>query len=278
MSLGRRAETPFLLVGTSGYSYPHWKELLYRGVPARDWLPHYARFFGTVELDGTFYRLPSADSATRWAASTPGDFVFSCKGSRFITHMKQLRADQASIDRYFSPIERLGDKLGAVLWQLPPRMARPDLPRLAAFLEMLPPEVRYAVEFRDTAWYRDDVCDLLDRYRVAFCEHDLLAIAPPRVTGGFRYIRFHGTAAAYRGRYGPRALARVAGDLRAWREKKESAFIYFNNDSHGDALYDAVDLCRLLGAESELELARRPLGRPRATRLPLVATEHGTPP
>ncbi len=234
-------------VGTSGYAYPHWSEVLYRGVPTSRRLERYAREFSTVEMNATFYRLPTPAAATRWRDATPDRFVFAVKGSRFLTHMKRLTDTGRGLDRFFSRVDHLGPKLEVVLWQLPPQMAHVDPGRLERFLLALPGGVRHAVEFRHEAWYRDEVARLLDRHGVAFCEHDLVDARPPRATGGFRYLRFHGASAPYAGRYGRRALEPVARGLRAWSRSGRTAYVYFNNDTGGHAVRDARALRELLG-------------------------------
>jgi uncharacterized protein YecE (DUF72 family) len=159
--------------------------------------------------------------------------------------MKRLTDPGPGIKRYLELILRLGEKLSVVLWQLPPQMTKADPGRLANFLEKLPRNgLRHALEFRSDSWYTSDVCDVLDAYGAAFCEHDLVRARPPRVTGGFRYLRFHGATGKYRGRYGKRALRPYARDLMAWRG---DAYVYFNNDHFGHAIRDALDLSELVG-------------------------------
>src|SRR2546428_8164457 len=138
-------------VGTSGYVYKHWRNLLYEGVPASEWLERYAQVFDTVELNATFYRLPSAPMVDGWRERTPRGFLFACKGSRYITHMKRLKDPGPGLQRYFELVLRLGSKLGPILWQLPPQMNRPDLARLAAFLGIVPQPPPHPAEFRSSA-------------------------------------------------------------------------------------------------------------------------------
>ena len=134
-----------------------------------------------------------------------------------------------------------------MLWQLPPRM-KLDLARLERFLSRLPPG-RHAVEFRDPAWYVEEVCAVLDRHGVAFCEHDHLKVRPPRLTGPFRYVRFHGTTGRYAGRYGAAALRPHAESYLASAARGEDVYVYFNNDVGGHAVLDALDLLALAGEE-----------------------------
>jgi uncharacterized protein YecE (DUF72 family) len=230
-------------VGTSGYVYAHWKHLLYEGIPAAKWLERYAQVFDTVELNATFYRLPSASMVDGWRARSPRGFLFACKGSRYLTHMKRLTDPGPGLDRYFEVVLRLREKLGPILWQLPPQMSRPDAARLDAFLYRVPQQLRHAVEFRNAGWYTDEICEVLDRHGAAFCEHDLVDRSPPAHTGGFRYIRFHGATGKYRGRYGRPGLRKWARDLETYAG---DAYVYFNNDVHGHAVRDALDLLELL--------------------------------
>lgn len=234
-----------VLVGTSGFVYQHWRGILYEeDLPQRLWLPRYAREFPTVELNATFYRLPRAEAVQRWRVETPSGFVFAAKGSRYLTHMKRLLDPSPGLERYFEPVSLLRRKLAVVLWQLPPRWrANPE--RLDAFLAALPRRWRYAVEFRDESWYAPEICDVLDRHGAAFCEHDLIPLRPPRLTGGFRYLRFHGHAGKYSGRYGAEALAPHARGLSRFAAQGD-AFVYFNNDAAGHAVHDARDLIAML--------------------------------
>lgn len=242
-----------LLVGTSGFSYADWRGRFYPpGLPQRRWLAFYARVFRTVELNATFYRLPSVQAAARWRDATPEGFVFGAKGSRYLTHMKRLGDAGAGVRRFLERVDPLRPKLAVLLWQLPPQMDRADPARLEAFLRRLPRDLRHAFEFRSAAWYSEAICDLLDAHGAAFCEHDLVDARPPRITGGFRYLRFHGATGRYAGRYGRSALAPVARRL---REAGTDAFVYFNNDVGGHAIEDALDLLELLGERPRDALA-----------------------
>jgi uncharacterized protein YecE (DUF72 family) len=238
-----------VLVGTSGYAYRHWRGVLYPpGLPERRWLAHYASRYPTVELNATFYRLPTASAVEGWRARVPPSFRFACKGSRFLTHLKRLADDGEGLRRFFDPVAGLGEQLAVVLWQLPPQMDRPDTGRLSAFARALPRDVRHAFEFRDAAWHVPAVARVLEEHGIAVCEHDLLPPLPlqARPDVPFRYLRFHGSGVRYGGRYGPVALAPVARDLGGWRRAGGDAFVYFNNDVGGGAVHDADALTALL--------------------------------
>jgi uncharacterized protein YecE (DUF72 family) len=251
-------------VGTSGFVYKHWKGIFYPDdLPAKQWLARYSAEFATVELNNTFYRLPTADAVDGWRRGSPARFVFAVKGSRYLTHVKRLK-DLAGVAKFFDVVLRLGPKLGPVLWQLPPRM-KPDLERLDAFLAELPRRVSHAVEFRDAGWYTDEVCDVLDRRRAAFCEHDIVrgpdgaGLRPPRFTGGFRYVRFHGWTGKYEGRYGADGLAPWARDLATTGLE---SWVYFNNDIGGHAYMDARVLLGMLSLRGRAAEAEGRAGSP----------------
>lgn len=252
-------------LGTSGYVYKHWKGLFYPPkLPARHWLPYYARVFSTVELNATFYRLPTPEAVAGWREQVPAGFVFAVKGSRYLTHMKRLTDVGDGLERFFGLVHGLGRKLGPVLWQLPPHMKKPDPERLERFLTHLPRDVRHVFEFRDSAWHHPEVLEVLDAHGAAVCEHDLVPEPPPFVTGGFRYVRFHGFSSKYSGLYGRKALRTVAQDLIGWRRAGYTAWVYFNNDLQGHALLDAFELADLLGEPVHLppEMPRPPTGAP----------------
>jgi uncharacterized protein YecE (DUF72 family) len=255
-----------VLVGTSGYQYRHWRGVLYPpGLGTGRWLARYASGFKTLELNTTFYRLATAAAAERWRETTPPGFVFTAKGSRYITHMKKLKDPAQALERFFPPLRPLRPKLAVVLWQLPPRFHVDALPRLDAFLAALPRGIRYAVEFREPSWYLPETCAVLDAHQAAFCEHDLVPRSPPRLTGGFRYLRFHGAGAKYGGRYGPGALEPVARDLIRTRRRGMDAYVYFNNDIGGHAVHDALTLRAALGEAMCLDTLQADGQKPGAT-------------
>src|SRR5262249_49180234 len=140
-------------------------------------------------------RLPTAAAVDAWRDAVPAGFLFAVKGSRYLTHMKRLTDTGRGLDRFFTPVLRLGPRLGPVLWQLPPQMTRPDPARLDLFLAAMPPGVRCAFEFRAEGWYHPEVAAVLSHHHAAFVEHDLVDRDVPRHTAGVRYLRFHGHTA-----------------------------------------------------------------------------------
>ena len=229
-------------VGTSGWQYDDWKGTFYpRGLPAARWLPYFAERFHTVEVNNTFYRLPSEDVFRRWRASTPVGFLMAVKASRYITHVRRLREPREPVELLWSRCRSLGDRLGPVLFQLPPGFRR-DIGLLRDLLAVLPRGMRAAFEFRDRSWTDDEVLEALDGAGAAFVlAHTPGARVPDVVTGGWSYVRFHqGT------RGGPDY---TAATLRAWARRlaelpARDVFVYFNNDTGGAALRDAE---RLIG-------------------------------
>lgn len=233
-------------IGTSGWHYAHWRGVFYpEGLAAEQWLGFYARHFNTVEINSSFYRLPAPETLARWRGDAPPGFRFAVKASRFITHMKKLKDPESSLADFRRVVGGLGPRAGPVLFQLPPRW-RVDAGRLAAFLGALPRDWRCAFELRDPSWHCPEVYALLRRHRAAFCVFDLGGFtAPLELTADFGYLRLHGPAEAYAGRYGIRRLRAWAAAIRGWRAARE-VYVYFDNDEAGYAVADALELKGLL--------------------------------
>jgi len=235
-------------IGTSGWHYKHWLGLFYPAKLAPKEMFHfYSLHFDTVELNNTFYRLPKPETFETWRDNSPDSFLYAVKASRFITHMKKLKDPESSTIKFFDGTERLGEKLGPILFQLPPRW-RVDIERLSNFIAALPVQHRYVIEIRDESWLVKDVYDVLREFNVAFCIHDLANIQTPlEITADFSYIRFHGPGAAkYRGSYADPALRDWADRIAQWRNSNVDSYVYFNNDIDGHAITNAQTLKQLL--------------------------------
>jgi uncharacterized protein YecE (DUF72 family) len=234
-------------IGTSGWHYLHWQGPFYpEDLAPEGFLAYYARHFQTVEINNSFYQLPSEHSLISWCETVPPEFVFAVKASRFITHMKKLKDPERSLPPFLERLAFLGNRLGPVLLQLPPRW-HCNAARLAAFLDALPGDCRYTLEFRDRTWINDRVLDLLTRHKVAFCMYELAGYLSPReVTADFVYIRLHGPGGPYQGRYNSRALAGWAETIAAWSRQGSEVFCYFDNDEAGFAVQNALELRGLL--------------------------------
>src|SRR2546421_509353 len=239
-------------IGCSGWSYPHWRGRFYpEKMPARQHFAFYASHFDTVELNNSFYRQPPVDRFKAWGAQAPAGFLFAVKGSRYVSHIKRLVVEQKSIDLVVEPALGLGKKLGPILFQFQANFHR-DLQRLERFVEMLPPTLRYTLEFRHDSWLVPDVCELLKRHRIALCIPDHPKM-PKRfeITSDFTYVRMH---LPRRGvGYGRRALEPWAERVLDWQRAGCDVFVYFNNDMEGHAVKDAATLKELVGPTGAAE-------------------------
>jgi uncharacterized protein YecE (DUF72 family) len=235
-------------VGTSGWSYKHWRGPFYPSGMSKggDQLRFYAERFDTVEVNGTFYRLIEADTFRKWREATPPGFVFACKGSRYLTHMKRLKDPGQGVGRFFERVEALEDKLGPIVFQLPGRF-KPDRERLVTFLDALPARHRYAFEFRDPRWFEPETLETLRQRGVALCLYEFAGQeAPLEVTADFVYIRLHGPDGPYQGSYGDAALRAWAKRVTTWAKKSLDVYCYFDNDDRGYAPQNALRLMALI--------------------------------
>lgn len=239
---------PSLYIGCSGFHYDHWKGAFYpEDMPKRRWLEYYCSKFNTAELNVTFYSLPDKETFSKWHKETPRGFVFSVKGSRFITHVKKLKASSEPVDVFLARAMALKEKLGVILWQLPPSL-KADHARLAEFLEILRPYgIRNTFEFREGAWITKKVISLMERENASLCMADwpeFLNDIP--VTSDFVYIRRHGEDGSHATSYSPEKLKTDASRIRKYLRDKKDVFIYFNNDASGYAPKNALLLKKLL--------------------------------
>lgn len=234
-------------VGTSGWSYPHWRGSFYPEDLSRDrHLEYYAGHFATVEINKSFYSLPETRTLRDWARRTPEDFVFAAKMSRYLSHMKKLRDPAEPLARFFEHMDVLGDALGPVLVQLPPHWHF-DEARLKTFLEALDRRHRFAFEFRDPSWFDDRALALLEEHGAALCLYDLGGETSPRTaTADFVYVRLHGPQPGYRGSYDTQTLAGWAGAFSTWRRQGRDVYCYFDNDADGNAPRDASRLADMV--------------------------------
>jgi uncharacterized protein YecE (DUF72 family) len=264
-------------VGISGWSYPPWRGVFYpEGLRQADELRFASRAFSSIEINGSFYSLMRPESYRAWYAATPDDFVFSVKGSRYITHMLRLQKAESALANFFaSGLLCLGPKLGPILWQLPPRL-RFDPKVLRDFFELLPRDttelarlarrhdhrldgrsqveasgpsfpVRHALEVRHESFVDERYVELLREYGVASCVADSAGLYPiiDVATADFAYARLHGAERLYVSGYAAKALRPWAERVRTW-QKTGDVFVYFDNDVKVRAPFDAQNLSRLL--------------------------------
>ena len=229
--------------------YKHWRGPVYpEGLPARRWFEHYSARFNTVEINNTFYRLPTESAVEGWAAQAPPGFVYSLKLGSFGSHRMKLSDARSWLPNHLDRLDRLGASAGPTLVQLPPKWRR-NAARLDEFLAAAPSGRRWAVELREPSWLHSEVYDVLRRHGAALCIHDLLANHPWQLTTDWTYVRFHGPDAIehpYQGEYGEQRLAGTAERLADWLTQGVDVYAYFNNDDAGFAVRDAGRLARQL--------------------------------
>jgi uncharacterized protein YecE (DUF72 family) len=239
-------------IGTSGFHYKHWKGPFYpQKMPDAAMLDFYTRHFDTVELNNSFYRLPTAAAFECWRNATPENFLFAVKASRFITHNKKLKDPENAIDNLLPRAAHLGQKLGPVLFQLPPKW-RVNPERLQSLLQILPRDIRYAFEFRELSWMTDEICTILRQANAAFCIYELAGYRSPlSVTADFTYVRLHGPESGkYQGSYSEQQLSQWARQIECWAKQLKAIYFYFDNDQAGYAATNALRLREIVFGRS----------------------------
>lgn len=245
-----RMTTPAIHIGTSGWSYDHWENVLYpAGLPAAKRLAYYTGNFDTVELNASFYRWPRPTVFASWRHRLPPGFLMSAKAPRGLTHARKLYGPETWAERIGAGWHELGDRRAVLLVQLAPGHPRDDA-RLDYFLGALPPWIRVAVEFRHESWHVDAVLRILERHGAAYCVMSGAGLpCLLRATAPFVYLRLHGPdrEQLYAGSYPDDDLAWWADRIREWRAGGREVFAYFNNDGGGAAVRNAWTLRRMLG-------------------------------
>jgi uncharacterized protein YecE (DUF72 family) len=233
-----------ILVGTSGYNYPEWKGSFYPSdLPAAKMLPYYESRFPTVEINYTFYRMPTPKLIAGWRAQVPAGFRFTLKAPRRITHDRRLRAGDVSesVQGFITAASELGPQLAALLFQLPPNLKK-DLPLLNEFLALLPPKTVAAFEFRNASWLEDDVFDALRSRNLALCFADSETRDTPLVrTADYAYFRLRDEG------YGDADIARWSETAKAFDATSNDVFVYFKHEDEGKGAAFGQQMMRLLG-------------------------------
>jgi uncharacterized protein YecE (DUF72 family) len=244
-----RNSPPEMRIGTSGWHYASWRGPFYPESMKKDFLPFYRQHFDTAEINASFYRLPKQSVVECWRDTSPENFVFAWKASRFITHMKKLKDVEDSMALVHERMSHLGSKMGPVLYQLPPSL-KIDRERLADFFKLLPPGTRSTLEFRHPSWYEPAIFELLADHDVSLCISDHAAAPAPWVrTASFVYVRGHGPSGHYWGSYSEDAFENWAAHLRQWRNEGRDVYCYFDNDIGCEAPRDAKRLMKRLEVE-----------------------------
>ena len=233
-------------IGTSGWHYRHWIGTFYPPkTKLHEQFDIYKQTFSTVEINNSFYRLPSPETFKSWRTESPDDFLFVVKGSRFITHQKKLIDPEESTKRFFANVKFLREKLGPILFQLPPTWKK-NAERFGDFLQVLPRKFRYVFEFRNSTWYDEEIIHLLRQYHCAFCIYELAGhMSPVEVTADFVYVRLHGPGNKYQGSYSEEQLKQWAEQCKEWQRQGLDVFVFFDNDERGYAAFNARTLKEL---------------------------------
>jgi len=271
-------------IGISGWTYPRWRGTFYpRGVPQRQELRYAAERMNSVEINGSFYSLQRRSSFEAWAASVPEDFVFAVKGGRFITHMKKLSGIETPLANFLaSGVLALDQKLGPILWQLPPNLGF-NADRMDAFFAQLPrsagsaaeiaahhdqrvPDdraltkavhprrrLRHAIEPRHESFRTPEFYRLLRRYKMALVISDNPGKWPifTEITTDLMYLRLHGHDQLYVSGYSDHELDDWAAKIRSWTERGCDVYVYFDNDAKVHAPFDAMSLMERLGVRAQ---------------------------
>lgn len=232
-----------LYIGTSGWQYRHWKGTFYPdNLPGKGQFAYYATRFNTVEINNSFYKLPTEENFSDWKQRAPEGFIYSVKAPRFFTQAKKLLVSRDDLIRFITRCEILGNKLGVILFQLPPRW-KVNPQRLEDFIKNLPRGLRYVFEFREPGWYDDRVYQVLRHYGCGFCIYELAGhLSPETVTADFVYIRLHGPGEKYQGSYPAATLRKWKRKAAAWQTGGRDVYIYFDNDEAGYAPANAQQL------------------------------------
>ena len=238
-------------IGTSGWSYKHWRELYYPPkLAASKWLPFYAADFSASEINASFYKLPTQETAMKWASQVPADFIFCPKMSRFLTHMKKLRDPEEPVERFFSVFHVIKDRLGPVLIQLHP-LLKFNYDTAEHFYTLLKKEYRdyeFVVEVRQDSWLSEESLTLMTKYDIGLVISQSGGDFPycEMITAKNIYVRFHGPKALYASPYSDTMLRDFARKFRSWVKEGHIVWAFFNNDIHGYAPVDAKRLQKLV--------------------------------
>jgi len=228
-------------IGTSGFSYPAWKDVFYPpGMKSADWLTYYSTKFNSLELNSTFYHFPRVATLEKMAARTPDDFVFSVKMNKHVTHTLRLKNAREKVQEFIDTAEAgFGDRLGCILFQLPPSFKYSE-ENLHHLLESIPPGSRNVVEFRHISWWNEQLPQVLTEHNLTFCNISYPGLPEDRLLTSDRYyMRMHGVPELFKSAYAPAEIERVADELPAEAAK---TFVYFNNTMFEAGFSNALEL------------------------------------
>jgi uncharacterized protein YecE (DUF72 family) len=234
-------------VGCSGFYYKHWREKFYpKGLPQRQWFEFYCESFNTVELNVTFYRYPKLEALQGWYKRSPAGFRFTVKAPRLITHYKKFNNARREANDFYNLVGNgLAEKLGTVLFQLPPNLIFSEA-NLEHILATVDPAFSNVLEFRHESWWNEKVYDVLKKHRITFCGISYPDL-PDKVLKSVPvlYYRFHGVPRLYASRYSLKKMKQVTDDINGLRGV-EDVYVYFNNDIHVEAIRNARELIKMI--------------------------------
>jgi uncharacterized protein YecE (DUF72 family) len=237
--------TTRFFAGTSGLVLPVPNKQFYPPeFQGKSRLTYYASLFNSIEINSSFYKVPLASTVKNWASQVPGNFTFTFKLWRDITHNKGLAFDPENVARFMKVINQAGDKKGCLLVQFPPSLKvimRPQLEKLLTLIADANPENQWkvALEFRHSSWYEDHIFELVDHFGYQIVTHDKPDSAPGLLESDqdFKYLRFHGPNGDYRGQYEHDFLYEYAERIQDWIDEGKTVYVYFNN-TMGEAIKD----------------------------------------
>lgn len=248
-----------MLLGTSGWSYQEWVGAFYPNNRITK-LAFYSSVFNTVEVDSSFYKIPSRSMVLGWLKSTPQDFKFSFKIPKIITHDKHLKGVEVELDQFIEIMEQIDKvgKLGCLLVQLPPSFTFEKKDDLVSFLKLLPKHIHFAVEFRHESWNRDETWTLLKKYNIAntIIDSPIQFLSKPIVTSRTHaFVRWHGHGAKiwYDYTYSTKELKSWIKNLNDLEEKASVIYAYFNNHYHADGPYNALQMLEMKGVATDIQ-------------------------
>ena len=245
-----------VFIGTSGWSYNHWQNTFYPpNLKKQEWLKYYARYFSSVEVNSTFYHLPREQTVKNWVATTPPDFLFAVKASRYITHLKQLKDPRKTLVKHWALLLLFPPKLGPVLFQFSPKFVK-KTQRLKEFLRILSQgprpssstsRIKFCVEFRHSSWFCQEVYEILQEHNIALCFSDTPQYPyQEEITANFVYLRLHGHKKLYASKYTQKQLQDYARKIKKWQDRIGNVYCYFDNDAFGFAVQNAKELQEIL--------------------------------
>lgn len=240
-----------IVIGTSGWNYRHWKGTFYpEDLPVKNWLKYYYEHFKSVELNTSFYHLPKRLTFENWRDAVPSEFIFTVKASRYITHITRLNDPEEPLKKFFDNAYGLENKLGPVLFQLPPGW-KYNSDRFKEFVTFLPKNTKPVFEFRNNTWWNDEVYALLDKYNCSFCIFELAGQKTPElVTGNRAYVRLHGpTGYKYQGSYDDDTLLQWSKKFTQWEKEGKEVYCYFDNDDSGYAAFNALTIQNMVNGK-----------------------------